>query len=362
MTAGRTFTCAIASILVWSMPACGAPAAAESQSPRRDVTFISTSDCHYRELERKDINERDRQTIQEMNAITQTAWPDRLGGDKVKRPRGVVVLGDCIDDGDKAMGGRKISEEQWRYFAADFGLDGNDGALKYPVFESWGNHDGPPEGKEKNGFSFQGQLRKRNQVRKERGLITSLSDNGLHYSWDWDDVHFVQLGIYPADKQRQGVRYSPVWHDPQGALSFLKKDLADKVGKSGRPVVLMGHCGFDTDWWVPADWKDLYDAGKDYNIILYLYGHSGTGLREWAPDGETRKWTCVNDGQTENGFFIVQIVGNRLRLAYRIKANVKVTKNPDGTVQRQWGGAWEWKWLLDTKLRVPSATTSEARP
>ena len=30
-------------------------------------------------------------------------------------------------------------------FAADFGLDGTDGLLKFPAFEGWGNHDGPPE-------------------------------------------------------------------------------------------------------------------------------------------------------------------------------------------------------------------------
>ena len=158
-------------------------------------------------------------------------------------------------------------------------------------------------------------------------------------------MHFVQLNIYPADKQREGVRYSPVWHDPQGSLSFLKKDLAEKVGQSGRPVVLMSHCGFDTDWWAPADWKDLYDAVKDYNIVLYLYGHSGTGVRDWAPEGENKKWTCINDGQTENGFFVIQLLGDRLRAAYRVKANVKVTKNPDRTETRQWGGEWEWKWL-----------------
>jgi cytolysin (calcineurin-like family phosphatase) len=195
----------------------------------------------------------------------------------------VLLLGDVIDDGDRGINGRKISAEQYQFFLSDFGLDGSDRLLKYPVFEGWGNHDGPPAGKEKNGFSFQAQLKQRNQTRLGKGLISSVSDNGLHYSWDWADVHFVQLNLYPADQQRDGVHYSPVWHDPQGSLSFLKKDLAQKVGQSGRPVVLMSHCGFDTDWWTKEDWADLYQAAKAYNIVLYLGYADRPGPSRWRP-------------------------------------------------------------------------------
>jgi len=61
-------------------------------------------------------------------------------------------------------------------------------------------------------------------------------------------------------------------------------------------------------------------------------GSTGTtGVRDWAPEGEHKKWTCINDGQTENGFFVIQLIGDRLRAAYRAKANVRVTRNPDGT-------------------------------
>ena len=322
-------------------------------TPQRDVTFISTSDSHYREPDHKlgHHNDLNRASIEEMNRITTVNWPDKLGGGKIEKPRGVVLLGDLIDDGDRGSKERKISAEQHKFLVADFGLDGADGLLKFPVFEGWGNHDGPPEGKEKNGFSSQAQIKKRNQLRKQKGLISNLSDNGLHYSWDWDDVHFVQLNLYPADKQRACVHYSPVWHDPQGALSFLKKDLAEKVGSSGRPVVLMSHCGFDTDWWVKEDWKEAYDAAKAYNVILYLYGHTGTGLRQWAPEGETKKWDCINDGHTDAGFFVIQITGNRIRAGYRCKAGLKFAKGTDGAMHHEWPGTWEWKFLLEKKLK-----------
>lgn len=321
------FFVALAWLLVCSLPAL----TAEQQ---RDATFLATSDCHYKAGEAKNFNKRDHDTLAQMNSIAQTPWPEKLGGDAIAQPRGVVVLGDIIDDGDR----KGVSAEQWAGFTTDFGLDGTDGFLKYRVFEGWGNHDGPPQGKEKNGFSMQGELKKRNALRKEKGWLTNLSENGLHYSWDWDDVHFVQLNLYPADKLRDGVKYSPVWHDPQGSLSFLKQDLAKHVAASGRPVVLLSHCGFDTDWWNADDWKEVHAAAKPYNVILYMYGHTGTGVRDWAPAGETKPFHCVNTGQTEKGFFVVQIKGSRVRLAYRIKAK----GSADAAEPK-----WEWAHLKE---------------
>ncbi len=335
--------------LLWAFLA-PCPAAEQLQ---RDVTFIATSDPHYREAERKAQNERNHVTVLAMNEITKLTWPEELGGERIQPPRGVLVLGDCIDDGDRVIDGKHVTPEQYRAFVADFGLDGTDGVLRFPVFETWGNHDGPPEGKERHGFSFQARLKRRNQARKARGLISHVSNNGLHYSWDWDDVHFVSLGIYPADRQRDTVRYSPVWHDPQGALSFLKQDLAENVGRSGRPVVLMSHCGVDTDWWAPADWKEFYTAAKDYNVVLYLYGHSGTGPRAWAPEGEAEKWQCINTGNTTTGFFVVQIMGERLRAAYRCKEGVRIARQPDGSETYEWAGTWGWRFPLDRELARP---------
>ncbi len=259
----------------------------------------------------------------------------------------MLLLGDVIDDGDLKVEGVNRSERQYAAFEKHFGLDGRDGLLKYPVFETWGNHDGPPVGAEKNGFSFQANLKRRNAVRARKGLVSRVSENGLHCSWDWDDVHFVQLGIYPADRQREGIRYSPVWHDPQNALSFLKRDLAETVGKSGRPVVLMSHTGFDSDWWVPADWAEFYEAVKPYNVVLYLYGHSGTGVRQWAPEGEPRKLLCLNTGQTENGYFVVRIRDNRMRFGYRAK---QWEEAPGAPPSRTWTGAWAWRWAGQAEI------------
>ncbi len=321
----------------------------ETHRPGRDVTFIVTSDCHYDAFENEDRNDRNRVTIRQMNVITNVSWPEQLGGGPVQKPRGVLILGDVIDDGDRILNGKHQTPRQWRLFEADFGLDGRDGLVNYPVYETWGNHDGPPVGKETKGFSFQAQLKRRHLIRRKNGMIGNLSPNELHVSWDWDDVHFVQLGIYPADRQHPDIRYNPTWHDPQDALTFLKNDLAQSVGRSGRPIVLMSHCGFDTDWWHEEDMKTFYESVKDYNVVLYLYGHSGTGLKQWAPLGRDKPLQCVNTGQTENGFFVLHITGDKVRLAYRTKHWLN-EKTPDGKFRRTWGGTWEWNHILEKRL------------
>lgn len=334
--------------------ACGCCLFGWSRADARDVTFISTSDPHYRHTDHKagHHNDLNAASIEEMNRITEVEWPAKLGGGPIAKPRGVLCIGDLVDDGDHREGKRNITAEQWGHYATHFGVDGTDALLKYPVFEAWGNHCGPPVGKEKNGFSTQAQLVARNKQRLDKGLISSLHTNGLHHSWDWDDVHFVQLNIYPADQQNPKVKYSAEWHNPQGALTFLKEDLADKVGDSGRPVVLLSHCGFDTDWWIPEDWKAAYEVARDYNVILYLYGHTGTGLRSWAPEGETKKWDCINDGHTDIGFFVIQITDDRIRAGYRCKKNLKFSEERGKPKTHAWDGEWDWKFPFEKKFGV----------
>lgn len=135
--------------------------------PNRNVTFLSTSDSHFRTTERPGNNDWDHETIEEMNKVASLQWPEQLGGDSVENPRGVVCLGDCIDDGDMKKGSKNWSEEQYGFWLKEFGFDGTDGHVKFPVYEGWGNHDGPPIGKERF-FSFQAHLKQRNELRLQR--------------------------------------------------------------------------------------------------------------------------------------------------------------------------------------------------
>ena len=299
----------------------------------RPVTLVVTSDPHYRlDDERAEEN---RLTIAHINEIAEgrLQWPAELGGDTVAEPHAVAALGDLIDDGDKA----DATARQWARYVEHFGHDGSDGLLRYPVLEGWGNHDGPPEGLEQHGFSLQRKLKQRNASHLQAGRIHHLSDNGLHYSWRHGGVHFIQVNIYPADHPHPLIRYTPQWHDPQGALSFLVKDLETHVGDSGRPVVVMGHTGFDSDWWHYEDKTAFYEALRGYRVLAYLYGHTGTGVKPWRPRPEAPLLDCLNTGQTTRGFYVLEISSDRFRAAYRQRRD----------------GEWSWAHTLDRPLADP---------
>ena len=327
----------------WSCVAGWTLASARAEEPA--VTFFATSDSHYEALEKLERNDRNRVTLRRMNELPGQPWPDALGGDPIDKPRGVLVLGDLIDDGDR----QGQTEIEWNHFENQFGLDGSDGLLKFPVFEGWGNHDGPPAAAIKHGFSVQQQIRQRNLRRLDQKLISHVAPNQLHYSWDWNGVHFIQANLYPADRQHPKVRYSLPWHDPQLALQFVREDLAAHVGDSGRPVIIMAHCGFDTDWWVADDWNAFHEAIAPYNVVAYFHGHSGTGIRKWQPAEGGRPLQVVNTGQTEKGFFVAQVSSTRLRVAFQVKRNAAELDKVE----------WDWKYLLDLPL-VPKGATPPA--
>lgn len=299
----------------------------------RDLTFIVTSDSHYITDDASERNTNIRRSIAEMNSITERTWPESLGGEKIAEPSAVMINGDLIDDGDK----RDETGKQWAAYVRDFGLTGTEGLLKYRVFEGYGNHDGPPTGAEKHGFSMQAQLRERNLKRKDLGWLSELCPKQIHYSFNLEDVHFIQVNIYPADQQHEKIRYNKVWHDPQGALKFMKSSLESHVADSGKPVVILSHCGFDTDWWHPEDWAEFYSQIRPYHLAAYFCGHTGTGIRRYKPEGPGPEINVINTGQTAVGFFVIRITDDHIHAAYRTHQ----------------AGEWVWKHEFTQALETP---------
>jgi cytolysin (calcineurin-like family phosphatase) len=129
---------------------------------------------------------------------------------------------------------------------------------------------------------------------------TSWRDETPHYSWEWDDVHFVQLNVFPGDFPSS----EHPEHDPQAALAYLAEDLAENVGRdSNRPVVLIHHYGFDDfsqrnsstttgcnddagreRWWTDFERLAYWNTIADYNVIGIFTGHlhlSGTSSERY---------------------------------------------------------------------------------
>ncbi len=232
--------------------------------------------------------------IEQLNRLPGTAFAEASGGGEVSKPHGIVHVGDIIDNGDKGPSKYHMAETEAAAFAAQWGLNGNEGQLKWPVREVHGNHDSP------HGDGPMISLIKERNARRDG--IVNLSANKLHYSWDWGDVHFVALGIVVGDAPEvtRKRRYTPL-----GSLPFLAEDLKTHVGASGRPVVLINHVDVHRysavvpddkvlhNEWDYGDALALYEVIKPYRIAAMLCGH--THVRKIA------RWNGTKDDRVAEG-------------------------------------------------------------
>ncbi|MEX2216484.1 MAG: metallophosphoesterase [Phycisphaeraceae bacterium] len=228
--------------------------------------------------------------INTLNRLPGSELPETLGGGKVAQPRGVIHAGDLIDTGDKNGGPHPAMQQtEWDAFQSGFGLNGGDGKLRWPVFEVHGNHDSP-SGK---GITIDGIIA-RNKTRK--GLV-NVSDNGLHFAWNWGDLHCVNLGIVVGsdakiDRRR---RYAPL-----DSLPFLIDDLKKNIGDSGKPVLITHHIDvlrynkpcdasapFASQEWDPCDVAAFHAALKGYRIAAIQFGHThARSIIHWNGTGK----------------------------------------------------------------------------
>jgi predicted phosphodiesterase len=256
--------------------------AATDRQPRGElVAFFLIGDTHLLATKQDLSKLDDRSTtymtglVDVLNKLPGTEIPKEAGGGTVRGPRGVVHAGDCIDTGDQSN--INAQQTEWAAFTDAFGLTGRDGKLKLPLYEVHGNHDSP------RGDSL--PVTKIIERNKTRPGVSNISKNGLHYSWDWSDVHFINLGIVVG--QGDGVTKRRRY-DPLGSLEFLVADLREKVGRSGRPTVITHHVDMlryakaadatktTATEWDHADVKAFHDALQGYNIAAILYGHTHT--------------------------------------------------------------------------------------
>lgn len=251
--------------------------------PDSSLSFFHIGDTHYlANLQNpSEIDTRSREVcsrlIDTLNQLPGTSIPETAGGGIVKKPLGVIHAGDIIDSGDKrGITFEKMQHTEFATFNNEFGIDGSDGRLKYPVFEVYGNHDSPSG----FGVAIDG-LMERNRKRKN----VTLSHNHLHLAWDWGPVRCINLGIVVGqDKNNlQRRRYHPM-----ESLEFLIADLKQHASDGIRPVLLTHHvdvvryskpCELNNNAnlsmeWNPCDVSAYYNALRSYNVIGILYGHT----------------------------------------------------------------------------------------
>lgn len=264
------------------------------------ASFFLVGDTHYCAM-KDDFGKMDATSatynarlVEWMNSLPGSPRPQEVGGGAVPDVAGVIHAGDLIDNGDKGPSKARMVETESAAFVADWGLNGGDGKLRWPVREVHGNHDGP-----QGDTAMVREIAARNQ---RRAGVANVSGNGLHYSWDWAGVHFVALGIVAGDAPAvtRKRRYAPL-----GSLPFLGQDLAANVGTSGRPVVLVHHIDLHRycvelpeekvrhNEWDYGDAHAYYQALKGYNVAATLCGH--THVRNLV------RWNGSSDVKTQEG-------------------------------------------------------------
>ncbi len=125
-----------------------------------------------------------------------------------------------------------------------------------------------------------------------------------------------------------GRRFDGPWRLPGHSLEFLTEDLARNVGRSGRPVVLLQHYGWDIwglGWWSDRERQALSAAIRGTNVIAIFWGHSHAVLRV---DVDGIPTFCAGAAQADplpGSFLVVRIRPREMAVA---------EKKPDG-----WGYA-----------------------
>lgn len=260
------------------------------RSDARDLVFLVTSDTHYG-YEVPEVS--NPAQITAMNNLPGKAYPLAIGG-TVGTPAFVLVPGD-LTDRDSYL---TLSWYGPDGFLAQYGLDGTDGMLNYPVYEARGNHD-------KDNDDICG-----NCIRDS--IIARHGD--IYYSFNADAVHIVCLDDYPT----------------AAMLDWLDSDLANMPDPC-MPVILFHHRTFSS----PAlDSQRQYYMSiiGEYNIVALFYGHhhSSAHFIYDDPYSDAQYDTFLTDSPTRhpspNYFYVVHITDDTMTV-----------------VENDWSGTGQWR-------------------
>ena len=145
-------------------------------STANGVSFFIVGDTHYC-ADAADVSKMNENSarynaalVQQLNQLPGAAFPAELGGGTIAEPLGVIHAGDIVDNADKGPTKYNMAETEAAAFVADWGLDGNEGKLRWPVREVYGNHDSPH-----GDGPVISLIKERNKVRNG---LANVSDNG----------------------------------------------------------------------------------------------------------------------------------------------------------------------------------------
>jgi 3',5'-cyclic AMP phosphodiesterase CpdA len=276
--------------------ACTTVPADLSAAEKGNFTFFFISDTHLGANNPKStppvtaeqIESKVRGVVSNMQAIAQKPFSKRGPFKDIEMGpagpvKGILIAGDITDHG---------SAEEFETLDKVFPRAGIQfGTGLAPVYANIGNHDG----RHVKGDVRLGMI-ERNRANLKAGIVSSVSENGVQYAFNLGGIHVVSVGLYPADSPDAQMPFKfggggvGQGNDPQGALTFLTNYLHTVVGRSGKPVIIMHHFGFDPfstndwNWWTPALRRAYYDAIRNFNILAIFHGHDHAARHYYWPD------------------------------------------------------------------------------
>ena len=161
-------------------------------------------------------------------------------------------------------------------------------------FDGLGNHD-------------PGEINKLDLETIKRQTRLSLRQ-GIHYSWEWHDIHFQQLNVFGGDEPIS----NRLTLDPMDALLFMFDDHLINVGDKKRPTVVIQHYGYDTfscgfgfdsngnplePWWSPEQRLAFLDLAESQNVIAVFSGHYHLGSNSSQSSWVLELGRCQNSGE-----------------------------------------------------------------
>ncbi len=298
-----------------------------SPGQSRNVKFLATSDPQF------DVNNdsEEEQSFAVLNAMKQTLNND-------SQYRGMLISGDLSEN---------TTQEDFDLYKSQLA------GYEHLTYDGFGNHDlynhSPvAQFSCQNGDGFcvtpktiieDLRQRKRSSLIEYTNIPAQLFtyqnafDNTLgwedveppHYSWDWGDVHFLQLNLYPGTGtgKQEFINNAPHYFTPMKSLEYAINDLENNVGNSCRPVVLIFHFTINTPLWTSAEKLLIWNALANYNIALVITGHKNNvtnWVREWnRPSGTNLGPNSITEmvagtAHLDGRYNDLQIQGNNLSI------------------------------------------------
>jgi cytolysin (calcineurin-like family phosphatase) len=244
------------------------------------------------------------------------------GGLPIGDPIGVVLSGDLSNDGDQYQldifreywePGRKRSDlpqaERDRTEVSGFAQPIEQ--MKFAYWLGFGNHDAAQSP------DASGRDRWVNFTKSRLGYQcankASYEDNYGSYSWDWGNLHLVQLNTLGFFVNGGDHHYE--------VDAWLKQDLLDHAS-DGRPVILFQHYAFtgkdSLDFWPAAYHEDYLNAIKGYNVIAIFAGHDHEPAIDTSTGYTLYRGSTGGDHSnfTPSGVFAVHVTNDYLDVAF----------------------------------------------